>query len=111
MRYSEQLMRNVGCTPSGNKGSLIAEVCKPDIRTHTIGIAIGFCGLRSRSAEADSQLQTLIHEVTHFDDVFGSNDDVYTMWKSLSISDDTKRALKNADSIVGYIAYGVSYAG
>jgi uncharacterized Zn-binding protein involved in type VI secretion len=111
VRYSEQLMRNVGCTPSGNKTGLLAEVCKPDIATHTIGIAIEFCGLRPRSAESDSQLQTLIHEVTHFDDVFGSVDDIYKMKESLAIANDTRRALKNADSLVGYIAYGVSYAG
>lgn len=111
VRYSEQLMRNVGCTPSGNKTGLIAEVCKPDVRTHTIGIALDFCSLRPRSAESDSQLQTLIHEVTHFDDVFSSVDDIYKMGESLAISHDTKRALKNADSLVGYIAYGVSYAG
>lgn len=111
VRYSEQLMRNVGCTPSGNKIGLIAEVCKPDVKTHTIGIAIGFCGLRPRSAEWDSQLQTLIHEVTHFDDVFSSVDDIYKMGESLAIANDTERALKNADSLVGYVAYGVSYAG
>ncbi|CAN5482497.1 hypothetical protein BH10PSE18_BH10PSE18_30120 [soil metagenome] len=111
VRYSDQLMRNVGCTPSGNKTGLIAEVCKPDVGTHTIGIALDFCSLRPRSAESDSQLQTLIHEVTHFDDVFGSVDDIYKMGESLAISHHTKRALKNADSLVGYIAYGVSYAG
>jgi uncharacterized Zn-binding protein involved in type VI secretion len=110
VRYSEQLMRNVGCTPSGNKTGLVAEVCKPDIETHTIGIAVDFCGLRHKSPESDSQLQTLIHEVTHFDDVFNSIDDIYTMKKSLTIANDTKRALKNADSLAGYIAYGISYA-
>jgi uncharacterized Zn-binding protein involved in type VI secretion len=111
VRYSEQLTRSVGCTPSGNKAGLIAEVCGPDVKTHTIGIAVRFCELRDRSAEADSQLQTLIHEVTHFSDTFGSMDEIYKMSESLSIAKDTKRALRNADSITGYVAYGFSYAG
>lgn len=111
VRYSERLMRNVGCTPSGNQAGLVAEVCGPDVKTHTIGIAIGFCDLRDRSAEADSQLQTLFHEVTHFSDTFGSTDEVYKMRESLSIAKDTKRALRNADSLTGYVAYGVRYAG
>ena len=92
-----------------DRSGLVAGVCKPDVMTHTIGINIDFCFLRDRSAEADSQLQTLIHEVTHFSDTFGSDDDIYRMAKSLLISKETARALKNADSIAGYVAYGISY--
>lgn len=111
VRYSEETMSHVGCTAVRDRSGLIAGVCKPDVVSHTIGINIDFCTLRDRSSELDSQLATLIHEITHFDDTFGSSDDVYKMAQSLSIAKETERALKNADSITGYIAYGASHAG
>lgn len=110
VRYSEESMALVGCTAVKDRRGLVAGVCKPDVTTHTIGINIDFCFLRTRSAESDSQLQALIHEVTHFDDTFGSDDDVYKMTQSLSIAGQTGRAMKNADSITGYIAFGASHA-
>lgn len=106
VRYSEQLMRNVGCTPSGNKLGLAAEVCKPDVKTHTIGIAAGFCTIPRASFSIDSQLGTLIHEVTHFDDTFSSIDTVYRMRFSLPLASRPNEARVNADSITGYVLYG-----
>lgn len=106
VRYSEKAMRNVGCTPSGNSGGLAAEVCKPDTKTHTIGIGIGFCTIPKLSYSVDSQLGTLIHEVTHFDDTFSSNDTVYQMRQSLSLATRPSEARTNADSITGYVLYG-----
>lgn len=106
VRYSEQLMRNVGCTPSGNKVSLVAEVCKPDVKTHTIGIALEFCSIPRVAYSTDSQLSTLIHEVTHFDDTFSSNDTVGHMRHSLGLASRPSEARANADSITGYVLYG-----
>lgn len=111
VRYSDESMRRVGCVAEKDMRLIAAGVCKSDVRTHTIGINIVFCDLRDRSAEGDSQLQTLLHEVIHFDDTFSTDDDVYSMSRSLTISQDTKRALKNTDSIAGYVAFGVSYEG
>ena len=105
VRYSEQLMRNVGCLPSGNKLGLVAEVCKPDTRTHTIGIAFGFCSIPDAAFSTDSRLSTLIHEVTHFDDTFSSKDTVGTMRKSLPLASNPEEARFNADSITGYVLY------
>lgn len=100
VRYSEQAMRNVGCTPSGNKTGLAAEVCGPDTQTRTIGIGLDFCTLPKISYRIDSQMGTLIHEVTHFKDT------VYTMGESLRLASEPSMALTNADSLIGYVVYG-----
>ncbi|MGJ7534775.1 MULTISPECIES: M35 family metallo-endopeptidase [unclassified Variovorax] len=107
VRYSEEAIRNVGCIPSGYGGRVAAEVCKPDIKTRTIGIGFEFCELPDISYRIDSKLATIIHEVTHFDDVFSSNDTVYQMGQSLKLlASNTNAARVNADSIVGYVLYG-----
>ncbi|WP_432728244.1 M35 family metallo-endopeptidase [Variovorax sp. W6] len=106
VRYSEALMRSLGCVPSGNGDRLAAEVCKPDLETRTIGIGIAFCELPDISYRIDSKLATIIHEVTHFDDVFSSNDTVYQMQQSLKLmASKPSEARVNADSIVGYVLY------
>ncbi len=107
VRYSEEAMRNVGCIPSGNADRLAAEVCKPDLKTRTIGIGLAFCELPDISYRIDSKLATIIHEVTHFNDVFSSSDAVYQMGESLRLlASNPSVARVNADSIVGYVLYG-----
>ncbi len=106
VRYSEQAMRNVGCTPSGNKNGLAAEVCGPDTKTRTIGIALDFCTLPDKSFGIDSKMGTLIHEATHFNDTFSSRDTVYQMRKSLGLATQPNVARTNADSLTGYVVYG-----
>ena len=106
VRYSEEAMRNVGCIPSGNIGHLAAEVCKPDLKTRTIGIGLPFCELPDISYRIDSKLATILHEVTHFDDVFSSNDTVYQMTQSLKLMASNPNAARaNADSVVGFVLY------
>lgn len=100
-------MRNVGCIPSGNGDRLAAEVCRPDLKTRTIGIGLAFCELPGISYRIDSKLATIIHEVTHFNDVFSSSDAVYQMGESLKLLASKPSAARvNADSIVGYVLYG-----
>ena len=107
VRYSEETMRNVGCIPSGNIGRLAAEVCKPDLKTRTIGIGFPFCELPDVSYRIDSKLATILHEVTHFDDVFSSTDTVYQMAQSLKLMASNPGAARvNADSVVGFVLYG-----
>lgn len=85
----------------------MAAVCKSDTATRTIAIALGFCTLREFSAESDSQLLTLVHEVTHFDDCFGSFDTVYKMKDSLKAVKGNPAIVKtNADNISGYVVWG-----
>ncbi|WP_426391484.1 M35 family metallo-endopeptidase [Variovorax sp. R-27] len=90
-----------------------AAACKSDTATHTIAIALPFCYYDDNVVnfdsgvvmDANSQLVVLIHEVTHFNDTFGSND----TWNGTANSRRHVRSenhaalLSNADSIVAYI--------
>ncbi|SCU76746.1 conserved hypothetical protein [Cupriavidus necator] len=101
-------MAHVGCTSNANKKvGVVAEVCSPDTRTHTIAIHLDFCELRDFSYSQDSQVSTLIHEVSHFADTFGARDVVYNMSECLKLAkSQPELALQNADSIAGYVFYG-----
>jgi hypothetical protein len=98
----------------GSALGTVAAVCKPDTTTHTIAIALPFCTFENNKIhfdshevlDGDSKLLTLIHEVTHFDDTFSSNDEWYgTMISKLNAMDARNRAKArvNADSIAAYI--------
>lgn len=106
IRYTGKMTRNPG--PGGcisrNSPGAVAEVCAPDTATHTIVIKLSFCELRDRHASLDSKLLTLVHEVSHFNDVFGSRDIKYSTWsaKIMAKSKDA-RAIENADNIAGYV--------
>lgn len=106
VRYSETAFKQVGCTLPSNADDASAGVCKPDTATHTIAINIKFCGLRPTSADQDSKLSTLIHEVTHFNDCFESSDAVYYLRSSREAArTDPTRMQRNADSIAGYVIW------
>jgi hypothetical protein len=87
--------------------------CKSDIATHTIAIALPFCGYKDHkfnfdtgeSSNGPSRLIVLIHEVTHFDDTFSSNDRWYGVVDSKRNvrSENHAALLANADSITAYI--------
>jgi hypothetical protein len=92
----------------------VAAVCKPDIATHTIAIALPFCEFRydnrtifetEQVLDGDSRLLTLIHEVTHFDDTFSSDDIWYGTSNSRDqVNDKNLAKLRiNADSIAAYV--------
>jgi len=99
----------------GSASGTAAAVCKPDTATHTIAIGLDFCTLTwdnkahfetSEVLDGDSRLLTLIHEITHFEDTFSSNDEWYgTMISRLNVKDARNRAKArvNADSIAAYI--------
>lgn len=112
VRYSDITKRNLGCIFPNQTSSTIAAVCKPDIATRTIAIALAFCELREFSTESDSQLLTLVHEVTHFDDCFGSFDTIYKMKESLkAVGSRSSEVKANADNLAGYVVWGESYEG
>ena len=80
-----------------------------------IAIALPFCSYEwdnkthfetGEVLNGDSKLLTLIHEITHFDDTFSSNDEWYgTMISKLNATDPKNRAKArvNADNIAAYI--------
>ncbi|WP_426396796.1 M35 family metallo-endopeptidase [Ralstonia sp. R-29] len=107
VRYSEAAMANVGCvSDSKKKLGVVAEVCAPDTATHTIAIHLDFCELRDFSYSMDSQVSTLIHEVSHFHDTMSTGDPVYFMRKCRELAKSKPEiTLHNADSIAGYVIY------
>lgn len=90
-----------------------AAACKQDTATHTIAIGLPFCGYSinqlnfdtGEAVDGNSQLLVLIHEVTHFDDTFSSNDTWYgTVNSRRHVKKENHAALlTNADSIGAYI--------
>ncbi len=104
IRYSYEAMRTVGCVSRPESPGAVAEVCAPDTATHTIAIRLDFCTLRHRHPLFDSQLLTLVHEVSHFDDVFGSRDPWYSTLTAKKMANaKDPRTLVNADNIAGYV--------
>lgn len=117
----ERVLRELDCknfvrlTPDGKTLSCIvpsygettvAMVCKPDTSTHTIAFNTSFCRLRDTSAGVDSKLSSLIHEVTHFEDTFGSSDSIYYLRESRkAVELDQVKVKSNADSIAGYVVW------
>ncbi len=98
--------KELGCIVPKHDQSTIAMVCKPDIATRTIAINVSFCALRDVSANLDSQLSTLIHEVTHFNDTFGSFDTLNHLGPARAAAEADPRGMKtNADSIAGYVVW------
>lgn len=120
VRWSPTALKHVNCVSSAQDGNgVVAEVCKPDVKTRTIAIAPRFCELppnvlihgTATIRDGDSKLLTIVHEVTHFDDTFGSHDLWYTTkesrmvaaGKSFNRDHDPRKTPLNADNIAAYI--------
>ncbi|SMG38650.1 M35 family metallo-endopeptidase [Paraburkholderia susongensis] len=106
VRWEPDTARYLGCVPNPVKSGVVAEVCAPDTKTHTIAIHVDFCSMRDFSWDKDSMISTLIHEASHFQDTMGTKDWKYFMDKCLSWGPtNPDRAIDNADSIAGYVIY------
>lgn len=110
VQYSEANIRLGSCHGSVVDPEAAASVCPVDITNKRIMIAPKFCNLsrdkrnpyNGEIGDGDSQLLTLVHEVTHFKDVFGSNDNFYSTFRSIKYVEDPDIRL-NADSLAAYI--------
>jgi uncharacterized Zn-binding protein involved in type VI secretion len=98
----------------GSALGTVAAVCKSDTASHTIAINIDFCTLAKTTAlhgmdviaDGDSQLLALIHEVTHFNDTFGSDDPWYGTRKSRAQAAKPGKQTEvrtTADNIAAYV--------
>ncbi|SIT37377.1 conserved hypothetical protein [Paraburkholderia piptadeniae] len=106
VRWEPRTASYVGCTPNPVQSGVVAEVCAPDTRTHTIAIRHEFCDMREFSWEKDSIVSTLIHEASHFQDTMATRDWKYFMDDCLSWGkSNPEQAINNADSIAGYVIY------
>ena len=113
IRWSETALTNVGCAPGRPKGEtrdVVAAVCKPDTKTHTISIALRFCEMRDYDDRKDSRLLTLAHEVSHFLDTMDTADDYYTIWNSVALAKiKSPKCITIADSVAGYIVIHTTF--
>ncbi|WP_018431820.1 M35 family metallo-endopeptidase [Paraburkholderia atlantica] len=106
VRWEPGTARYLGCVPNPVKSGVVAEVCAPDTKTHTIAIHVDFCSMRDFSWDKDSIVSTLIHEASHFQDTMGTKDWKYFMDECLSWGKtNSEQAIDNADSIAGYVIY------
>jgi len=110
VQYSEENIKLGSCHGSVVDPEAAASVCPVDVTNKRIMIATKFCGLSrdkrnpytGEIGDGDSQLLTLVHEVTHFKDVFGSNDNFYSTYRSIKHVEDPGIRF-NADSLAAYI--------
>lgn len=105
VRYSDEKMEYIGCTPkTRNNPEIAAAVCAPDTKTHTIAIAPNFCTLPHYADSIDSQLLTLVHEVSHFQDAMATEDPFYRLYTAKQqAAAKNPRCIENADSVAGYV--------
>jgi peptidyl-Lys metalloendopeptidase len=101
--------RILGCVPNvQNLDGEAAHVCAPNTERKLISIGMKFCnGLRDEDEDHDSRVSTIIHEVTHFADTFASGDPMYSISRPLAFwgQRNPEKALKNADSLAGYVLF------
>jgi hypothetical protein len=100
----------LGCVPNMvDIDNEAAHVCGPNTERRLISIAMKFCtGLRDQNMFGDSRLSTVIHEVTHFVDTFGSGDPRYGLDPTAAAwaRANPDQALRNADTLTGFVIYG-----
>ncbi|HEM7802537.1 M35 family metallo-endopeptidase [Burkholderia cenocepacia] len=110
VRSDPNLDRILGCVPNMvDIDNEAAHVCGPNTERRLISIAMKFCtGLRDQNMFGDSRLSTVIHEVTHFVDTFGSGDPRYGLDPTAAawVRANPDQALRNADTLTGFVIYG-----
>ncbi|WP_321875276.1 M35 family metallo-endopeptidase [Burkholderia cenocepacia] len=110
VRSDPNLDRMLGCVPNMvDIDNEAAHVCGPNTERRLISIAMKFCtGLRDQNMFGDSRLSTVIHEVTHFVDTFGSGDPRYGLDPTAAAwaRANPDQALRNADTLTGFVIYG-----
>lgn len=110
VQYSEGNIKLGACHGSVVDSEAAASVCPVEVTSKRIMIAPKFRGLsrdkrnpyNGEIGDGDSQLLTLVHEVTHFKDVFGSNDNFYSTYRSIKYVEDPGIRF-NAGSLAAYI--------
>lgn len=105
VRWDAQKQRNITCTIFPDNGSTDAAVCKPDTARRMIAIYPHFCSSPRSQLWHGCQVLTLIHECTHFTDVFDSIDAMYGVSVGLSFwaQQNPDQAIRNADRLACYV--------
>lgn len=107
IRWDQQKQRNITCSIFPDNGSTDAAVCKPDSARRIIAIYPRFCTSPHSQRWHGCQVLTLIHECTHFTDVFDSTDDMYGVTVGLSFwaRAHPNQAIRNAESLTCYVGF------
>ncbi|MFK0376482.1 M35 family metallo-endopeptidase [Pandoraea sp. NPDC090278] len=106
-RWDEAAGLTKACMFVPDSGSNKAAVCKPESDERIIGIYSGFCNSPDADLWRECKLKTLVHECSHFTDVFDSKDVMYgdgvgvKYWAQANAD----KTLYNADSITMYVAH------
>ncbi|WP_241239130.1 M35 family metallo-endopeptidase [Burkholderia stagnalis] len=107
VRWDDNLNRNLSCALVPDSGSNHAAVCKPDTEKRVVAIYSKFCTDSNGDLSYTSKIKVIIHECSHYSDTFNSEDirygDTEIGMKVFAMS-HPDQAIKNADSITGYIA-------
>ena len=107
VRWDDSMNRRLTCSVVPDRGNNIAGVCKPDSEKRIIAIYSKFCTISNGDLWTASKVKTLIHECTHYVDTFNSGDIIYSDTESglrAFAESNADVAIRNADSITGYIA-------
>jgi hypothetical protein len=102
---TSEVAKTLGCQISENNSGVVAAVCQvPGV--HKIMLSHEFFDLRPLSYTFDSQVSTLIHEVAHFQESFGTTNigETYSFSKARMLAQfSSADALRNSDNIAAYI--------
>ncbi|OXJ02161.1 MULTISPECIES: M35 family metallo-endopeptidase [Burkholderia] len=107
VRWDDAMNKQLTCGVIPDSGSNAAGVCKPDSEKRIIAIYSKFCTISNGDLWTAAKVKTLIHECTHYIDTFDSDDIAYSDTESglrIFAMSNPDSAIRNADSITGYIA-------
>lgn len=107
VRWDDSMNRNLTCSVVPDNGQNRAGVCKPDSEKRVIAIYSAFCSDSNGELWHGAKVKTIVHECTHYADTFNSDDIMYGNTESGMYAfaiNNADKAIRNADSIAGYIA-------
>lgn len=107
VRWDSGLSRSLSCAVVPDSHFNRAAVCKPDSEKRVIAIYSKFCDDSLGELFHAAKVKVLIHECTHYTDTFNSEDIIYGDTESgmrMFAMQNPDCAIRNADSITGYIA-------
>ncbi len=88
---------SISCSGSRCSSNTFAYVFPTDTATHTIYVCNQFW--LASTTGTDSKARTLIHEISHFNDVAGTNDFVYGQTNAMALAiNNPNNAVNNADN-------------
>lgn len=107
VRWDSDLNRHLSCALVPDTGSNHAAVCRPDSHKRVVAIYSKFCTDSNGELFHAAKVKVLIHECTHYTDTFDSDDIIYgdtEIGMKIFAMNNPDSAIRNADSITGYIA-------